>query len=128
MSHPFRLNADASRKNRLAEELDGKTQRREYRDEDTYPYKSHFQYLRAAYACFGCFLFIFFNGWQSFLGGLSSGPFLTAYISVRFLFSTSSFLNCYTLTPYVLSNITNTVRDSPSRFSSSSSLWSVIKP
>lgn len=54
---------------------------------DNYPYKSHWQRGRALYACFGCFLFVFFNGWQAFLGGelVPADMFIPSYISVSSL-------------------------------------------
>jgi hypothetical protein len=56
---------------------------REYRKGSNYPYKSHFQWLRAVYAFVGCSLFILFNGWDSFLGGRATADkFLPSYISV----------------------------------------------
>ncbi|KAI9856331.1 MAG: hypothetical protein M1813_009167 [Trichoglossum hirsutum] len=56
---------------------------REYRKGSNYPYKSHFQWLRAVYAFVGCSLFILFNGWDSFLGGRATADkFLPSYISI----------------------------------------------
>ncbi|KAH0536832.1 hypothetical protein FGG08_006330 [Glutinoglossum americanum] len=41
------------------------------------------KYMRAVYAFVGCSLFIFFNGWDSFLGGRATADkFLPAYISI----------------------------------------------
>jgi amino acid transporter len=52
------------------------------RDASDYPYKSHLQWLRAAYALFGCMLFVIFNGWRSFLKPFSTPDFLAAYMSI----------------------------------------------
>src|SRR5579862_5449256 len=61
----------------------GHEETREYRARIGYPYRSHSQYGRALYAFVGCSLFIFFNGWDAFLGGTAPADlFLPSYISV----------------------------------------------
>lgn len=52
------------------------------RNASDYPYKSHLQWLRAAYALVGCILFVIFNGWRSLLRPFSSPDFLAAYMSI----------------------------------------------
>ncbi|MCJ1468528.1 hypothetical protein MMC07_007157 [Pseudocyphellaria aurata] len=47
-----------------------------------YPYKSHLQWLRAAYALCGCILLLLFNGWRSFLRPFSAPDFIASYISL----------------------------------------------
>ena len=53
------------------------------REHHEYPYKSHGQYLRACYALMGCSMFIFFNGWRTFVSPMSVSDFLACYIAVR---------------------------------------------
>jgi len=53
------------------------------RDDDRfYPYKSHGQYLRAWYGMCGCFLFVLFNGWYSFVSPMDTSDFLACYINI----------------------------------------------
>lgn len=52
------------------------------RNASDYPYKSHGQWLRAAYAFTGCTLLVLFNGWRSFLNPFSDADFLAAYLAV----------------------------------------------
>jgi len=52
------------------------------RDHHQYPYKSHGQYLRACYALTGCSMFIFFNGWRTFVPPMSVGDFLACYLPI----------------------------------------------
>ena len=52
------------------------------RNASDYPYKSHGQWLRAAYALLGCALLVIFNGWRSFLNPFSTPDFLAAYLAV----------------------------------------------
>ena len=47
-----------------------------------YPYKSHIQWLRAAYALCGCVVLAIFNRWRSFLKPFSPPDFIASYISV----------------------------------------------
>lgn len=47
-----------------------------------YPYKSHIQWARAAYALCGCVLLAIFNGWRSFLKPFSPPDFVASYISI----------------------------------------------
>ncbi len=56
------------------------------RNATDYPYKSHLQWLRSAYALFGCLLLIFFNGWRSILKPFSHADFLAAYLSIPIFF------------------------------------------
>lgn len=46
-----------------------------------YPYKSHIQWLRAAYGLCACCLLLFFNGWRSFLRPFSAADFIASYVS-----------------------------------------------
>jgi amino acid transporter len=52
------------------------------RNASDYPYKSHLQWFRAAYALFGCILFILFNGWRSLLKPFSTPDFLAGYLAI----------------------------------------------
>ena len=52
------------------------------REDDSYPYKSHGQYLRAWYGMCGCFLIVFFNGWSSCVSPMSIDDFFASYINV----------------------------------------------
>lgn len=52
------------------------------RDHPQYPYKSHGQYLRAYYALTGCSLYIFFNGWRTFVPPMSVADFVACYIPI----------------------------------------------
>ncbi|KAH8687915.1 amino acid permease/ SLC12A domain-containing protein [Tricladium varicosporioides] len=52
------------------------------RDAPDYPYKSHLQWLRSAYALLACLLLIIFNGWRTFLSPFSHADFLSAYMSI----------------------------------------------
>jgi amino acid transporter len=51
------------------------------RDAATFPYRSHWQYLRAWYGVVACGLMAFFNGWRS-ISPFSGGDFVASYISV----------------------------------------------
>ncbi|KAI9893089.1 MAG: hypothetical protein M1814_000636 [Vezdaea aestivalis] len=62
------------------------------RNAPTYPYKSHFQYLRALYGLIACGLLAIFNGWRSFLNPFSAADFIASYISVVvFIFLVSAY-------------------------------------
>jgi yeast amino acid transporter len=52
------------------------------RNSSTYPYKSHLQWVRAAYCVVGFFLLVLFNGWRSFLYPFSPPDFIASYISI----------------------------------------------
>ena len=54
-----------------------------YDREDTtrYPYKSHWQWARAAYGMIACGLMAFFNGWRS-IKPWAGSDFVASYISV----------------------------------------------
>ncbi|KAN0072293.1 Amino acid permease domain containing protein [Elaphomyces granulatus] len=52
------------------------------REDDSYPYKSHGQYLRAWYGMCGCFLIVFFNGWSSCVSPMSIDDFFASYINI----------------------------------------------
>ena len=52
------------------------------RNASDYPYKSHGQWARAAYATAGCALLATFNGWRSFLSPFSHADFLAAYMAI----------------------------------------------
>ncbi|KAF2463996.1 uncharacterized protein BDR25DRAFT_272286 [Lindgomyces ingoldianus] len=47
-----------------------------------YPYRSHLQWIRAAYAFVGCVLMIIFQGWRTFIPPMSKKDFVAAYIAV----------------------------------------------
>ena len=49
------------------------------RNATDYPYKSHLQWTRAAYAVLGCALLLFFQGWKSFLPPFSTPDFFASY-------------------------------------------------
>ena len=51
-----------------------------------YPYRTHLQWARAAFAAIGCFLFLFFNGWKSLVNPFSSADFVASYISIPLFF------------------------------------------
>ena len=50
-------------------------------DRRRYPYKSHWQYMRAGYGMIACTLLVVFNGWRSF-HPFAAGDFVAAYIGV----------------------------------------------
>ncbi|KAH8591067.1 proline-specific permease [Bisporella sp. PMI_857] len=53
------------------------------RNHPRYPYKSHGQWLKAAYGCFACVVLVIFNGIKAFLQNpFSSREFVAQYISV----------------------------------------------
>ncbi|KAI0413833.1 amino acid permease-domain-containing protein [Xylaria grammica] len=54
------------------------------RQNPQYPYRSHGQWLRAAYALFGCSVLILFNGWRTFSPPFSAGDFVACYIGIKF--------------------------------------------
>ncbi|KAF2253623.1 hypothetical protein BU26DRAFT_410135, partial [Trematosphaeria pertusa] len=47
-----------------------------------YPYRSHLQWIRAAYACTGCILLALFNGWRTFVSPFSAKDFVASYIAI----------------------------------------------
>ncbi|KAF2105987.1 amino acid permease-domain-containing protein, partial [Lophiotrema nucula] len=47
-----------------------------------YPYRSHLQWVRAAYALLACILLALFNGWQTFVSPMSTRDFVASYIAV----------------------------------------------
>lgn len=47
-----------------------------------YPYRSHLQWARAAFASIACFLFLFFNGWKSLLSPFLPADFVASYIAI----------------------------------------------
>jgi amino acid permease len=49
-----------------------------------YPYKSHAQWLRAAYGLTATLTIAFFNGWRSLISPFSVNDFIASYISVSF--------------------------------------------
>jgi yeast amino acid transporter len=51
------------------------------RDAVNFPYRSHWQYLRAWYGMVACGLMAIFNGWGS-ISPFSGGDFVASYISV----------------------------------------------
>ncbi|RWA09831.1 hypothetical protein EKO27_g5272 [Xylaria grammica] len=55
------------------------------RQNPQYPYRSHGQWLRAAYALFGCSVLILFNGWRTFSPPFSAGDFVACYIGIILL-------------------------------------------
>jgi amino acid permease len=48
-----------------------------------YPYRSHLQWMRAAYGLVACLLFALFQGWETFLTPMSVKDFIASYIAVR---------------------------------------------
>jgi len=52
------------------------------RNSSSYPYKSHLQWVRAAYCLLGFFLLMLFNGWRSFLFPFSAPDFIASYMGV----------------------------------------------
>jgi amino acid transporter len=52
------------------------------RNASTYPYKSHGQWLRSAYAILGGPFLVLFNGWRLMLNPFSQADFLAAYMSL----------------------------------------------
>src|SRR2546430_17122901 len=50
------------------------------RNANDYPYKSHLQWLRAAFGLSSCLLLILFNGWRSFLPPFSHADFIASYL------------------------------------------------
>jgi amino acid permease len=56
---------------------------RDYRRKgNQYPYKSHAQWLRAAYGLTATLTIVFFNGWRAFISPFSVNDFIASYISV----------------------------------------------
>jgi len=49
-----------------------------------YPYRSHLQWLRAAYGLLFCTVFIVFQGWRTLISPVSGNDFVAAYISVSY--------------------------------------------
>ena len=47
-----------------------------------YPYQSHGQWLRAAYALFATIVLALFNGWRTFVPPFEKDDFIASYISV----------------------------------------------
>jgi len=47
-----------------------------------YPYRSHLQWFRSAFAAFSCFLFLFFNGWKAILSPFNAADFVASYIAI----------------------------------------------
>ncbi|KIV98522.1 uncharacterized protein PV09_09674 [Verruconis gallopava] len=47
-----------------------------------YPYRSHGQWLRAAYGLLGTSLFVIFNGWRVFMPPFQVADFVASYISI----------------------------------------------
>lgn len=52
------------------------------RNSSAYPYKSHLQWVRAAYCLVGFSLLVLFNGWRSFLYPFSPPDFIASYLSI----------------------------------------------
>lgn len=48
----------------------------------TYPYRSHLQWARSAFALLGCSMFLFFNGWKSLLHPFSPPDFVASYVPI----------------------------------------------
>jgi len=64
------------------------------RDNELYPYKSHGQWLKAAYGLGACAILLIFNGVSAFLENpFNVRKFIAAYISVRVFLSESSGLS-----------------------------------
>lgn len=56
------------------------------RNNPSYPYKSHAQWLKACYGMVACMVIIFFNGIGAFIEKpFNVRKFISAYISVRLL-------------------------------------------
>lgn len=47
-----------------------------------YPYRSHLQWARSAFAAGACFLFLIFSGWESLLSPFQGADFVASYISI----------------------------------------------
>lgn len=47
-----------------------------------YPYRSHLQWARAAFAAVSCFLFLFFNGFRTLLSPFKPADFVASYIAI----------------------------------------------
>jgi amino acid transporter len=47
-----------------------------------YPYRSHLQWARAAFAGFACFLILFFNGFKSLLSPFDAEDFVASYVAI----------------------------------------------
>lgn len=47
-----------------------------------YPYRSHLQWARAAFAMVGCTMFLLFNGYKSMLHPLSIKDFVASYVCI----------------------------------------------
>jgi amino acid transporter len=51
-----------------------------------YPYRSHLQWIRAAYALTGCTLLIFFQGWRTLVSPIQTQDFVASYIAIVLFF------------------------------------------
>jgi amino acid transporter len=80
----FYKQINAAARGDLDEELNLTQEMRTYynRSAPRYPYKTHLQWLRAAYALTGCLLFLIFQGWRTFLTPFSAKDFVASYIPI----------------------------------------------
>jgi amino acid transporter len=62
-----------------------------------YPYRSHLQWLRAAYGLTGCTIIAIFQGWRTFEPPFAVKDFVAAYIAVRNSLSVQTLLTCHSL-------------------------------
>lgn len=52
------------------------------RTSNQYPYRSHLQWIRAAYAITGCTLLILFQGWRTLIPPIQTKDFVASYIAI----------------------------------------------
>lgn len=80
----FYRQVNAAAKGKLDEDLNLTPEMRNFykRTARQYPYRSHLQWMRAAYAFTGCVLLAFFNGWRTLASPMRTRDFVASYISV----------------------------------------------
>jgi amino acid transporter len=80
----FYRQVNAAAKGELDEDLNLSPEMRSFykRTARQYPYRSHLQWIRAAYALTACILLALFNGWRTFVSPMSNKDFVASYIAV----------------------------------------------
>jgi hypothetical protein len=54
-----------------------------------YPYRSHFQWIRAGYGLTGCTLMVLFQGWRTLVPPVATADFVSSYIAVSVTITSS---------------------------------------
>lgn len=80
----FYRQVNAAAKGELDEDLNLTPEMRSFykRTARQYPYRSHLQWMRAAYACTACVLFALFNGWRTLVSPYNKKDFVASYIAI----------------------------------------------